>query len=178
MADYIIQDTTLTAIADAIREKIGETAALTPAEMATMIAGIETGGGLPDGVSALAKGAFVPAIDFTDGSYGVAHGLDVVPNFWIVFPANEYVGTSWPSVLLEQYFVKKKFTPSNGNARAGTKVIVYSSPSGTGAMTSSNVYTISNACDKTYFYIKLSPSYKLPKGQNYHWIAGVIDILK
>lgn len=48
MADYIIQDTTLTAIADAIREKIGETAALTPATMATAIAGIETGGASSD----------------------------------------------------------------------------------------------------------------------------------
>lgn len=41
MADYIIQDTTLTAIADAIREKFGETEQMTPSEMANTIAAIE-----------------------------------------------------------------------------------------------------------------------------------------
>lgn len=40
----IIKDETLTAIGDAIREKTGKTNKLTPAEMATEIAGITTGG--------------------------------------------------------------------------------------------------------------------------------------
>lgn len=40
----IIKDETLTAIGDAIREKTGKTSKLTPAEMATEIAGITTGG--------------------------------------------------------------------------------------------------------------------------------------
>ena len=42
----IIKDETLTAIGDAIREKTGKTNKLTPAEMATEIAGITTGGGV------------------------------------------------------------------------------------------------------------------------------------
>lgn len=37
MAEYLIQDTTLTAIADAIREKTGSTGALTPSGMITEI---------------------------------------------------------------------------------------------------------------------------------------------
>lgn len=41
----IIKDETLTAIGDAIREKTGKTNKLTPAEMATEIAGITTGSG-------------------------------------------------------------------------------------------------------------------------------------
>lgn len=43
MAEYLIQDTTLTGIADAIREKTGSTGALTPSRMVTEIANIETG---------------------------------------------------------------------------------------------------------------------------------------
>lgn len=42
MAEYLIQDTTLTAIANSIRAKTGGTANLTPAQMATEISGIST----------------------------------------------------------------------------------------------------------------------------------------
>ena len=45
MAEYIIQDSTLTGIADAIRAKTGGSAAMTPAQMATEIGSIRTGGG-------------------------------------------------------------------------------------------------------------------------------------
>ncbi len=45
MAEYLIQDTTLDAIADAINAKTGGSSAMTPAEMATEIAAIPTGGG-------------------------------------------------------------------------------------------------------------------------------------
>ena len=45
MADYLIKDTTLTNIADAIRAKKSPTDTYTPAEMATAISSIETGGG-------------------------------------------------------------------------------------------------------------------------------------
>lgn len=45
MADYLIKDTTLTNIADAIRAKKSSTDTYTPAEMATAIASIESGGG-------------------------------------------------------------------------------------------------------------------------------------
>lgn len=46
MAEYLIKDTTLTSIADAIREKTGKNDLLTLDQMATEIASIETGGSL------------------------------------------------------------------------------------------------------------------------------------
>lgn len=45
MAVYTIQDTTLTAIADAINAKTGGSSAMSPAQMATAIANIPSGGG-------------------------------------------------------------------------------------------------------------------------------------
>lgn len=45
MAEYLIQDTTLDAIADAINAKTGGSSAMTPAEMVTAIGSIQTGGG-------------------------------------------------------------------------------------------------------------------------------------
>lgn len=50
MAEYLIQDTTLTGIADAIRGKTGSADPITVSDMAAQIAGITTGGGSVEGV--------------------------------------------------------------------------------------------------------------------------------
>ena len=50
MAEYLIYDTDLTKIADAIRAKDGSTGTMTLAEMPGRIAAIETGGGGQTGV--------------------------------------------------------------------------------------------------------------------------------
>lgn len=50
MAEYLIQDTTLTGIADAIRSKTGSTDAIKVSDMASKIEGISVGGGTVDGV--------------------------------------------------------------------------------------------------------------------------------
>jgi len=49
MAEYLIQKTTLTSIADAIREKTGTTGAIKPTDMASKIGEISVGGGESDG---------------------------------------------------------------------------------------------------------------------------------
>lgn len=51
MAEYLIQDTTLTGIADAIRGKTGETGTIPVPDMASKIDSIKTGGGSAGGVS-------------------------------------------------------------------------------------------------------------------------------
>lgn len=50
MAEYLIQDTTLTGIADAIRSKTGSTDAIKVSDMASKIEGISVGGGTVEGV--------------------------------------------------------------------------------------------------------------------------------
>lgn len=45
MAEYLIQDTTLEDIADAVRAKTGGSSAMTPSEMVTAIGNIPSGGG-------------------------------------------------------------------------------------------------------------------------------------
>jgi hypothetical protein len=70
------------AIADAIREKTGETAAMGLDKMAELIAAIETGGGL----RGYASGEFTIAGDETVSGYSyiVTHGLGRVPTFWLL----------------------------------------------------------------------------------------------
>lgn len=50
MSKYVIEDTTLSSIADAIRAKTGKTDTMTPEQMPTEIAGITTGGGSSEDV--------------------------------------------------------------------------------------------------------------------------------
>ena len=68
MADYLIKDTTLTNIADAIRAKKSSTDTYTPAEMATAISSIETGAAEPviEALSVTANGTYT-APDGVDG---------------------------------------------------------------------------------------------------------------
>ena len=83
MAEYLIQDTTLDAIADAINAKTGGTSAMTPAEMVTEIAAIPSGGGggsLPSVISKIDGGSFTLASDTLTGSYSISHTLGVVPS--------------------------------------------------------------------------------------------------
>lgn len=61
MAEYLIQDTTLTAIAESIREKTGETGALTPTQMATKIEDMQLGSDV-SGVTATAGDVLSPKI--------------------------------------------------------------------------------------------------------------------
>lgn len=68
MAEYLIQDTTLDAIADAINAKTGGSSAMTPAQMVTAIGSIPTGGGSLGEYTLLGEYEIsepVSAIDFT-----------------------------------------------------------------------------------------------------------------
>lgn len=75
MAKYSIDDTTLKAIADAIRSKDGTAALLTPAAMAAAISALSVGGGgiaidLPNGY-AVEVGVLVPETDITSTAYEI-----------------------------------------------------------------------------------------------------------
>lgn len=67
MSNYIIQGETLMGIADAIREKTGSTDQLTPAAMASAIAGIQAGGGSGSGGSSVVTEKDVNFYDY-DGT--------------------------------------------------------------------------------------------------------------
>lgn len=75
----------MAAIADAIREKTGETDAMGLDKMAELIAAIETGGGL----SGYASGEFTVAETISGTQYIVTHGLNKTPTFWLLVQYNE-----------------------------------------------------------------------------------------
>lgn len=91
MAEYIIQDSTLTGIADAIRAKTGSTEAIGVADMASQIEGIQAGGGdAPDAFFAVYVPEVYPRIEFIPFKNGMTwaeftdsylNGLVAMPDF-------------------------------------------------------------------------------------------------
>lgn len=89
MAEYLIQDTTLDAIADAINAKTGGSSAMTPAQMVTVIGSISGGG---------SQGLFDLSFNFTDGR-GVTTSGSVANNAVSNFTSKGYYS---PPLLLKQ----------------------------------------------------------------------------
>lgn len=87
MAEYIIQDSTLTDIADAIRAKDGSSAPILTEDMADAIAAIPTGGGgsLPSVISKIDGGSFTFATDTAVQSNKISHTLGVKPKGYIIW---------------------------------------------------------------------------------------------
>lgn len=72
----------LTALADAVREKTGETASLSLDAMTALISALKVGGGLPSGI---AMGEFVTTDETKGGDFSIEHGLGKMPNFVFIW---------------------------------------------------------------------------------------------
>ena len=73
----------LTALADAVREKTGETGLLSLDAMTTLIQALEVGGGgLPTG---WATGEFVTTDETKGGNFNIEHGMGKMPNFIFIW---------------------------------------------------------------------------------------------
>ena len=86
MAKGLVKDSTLTAIANAIREKTETTATMLPSEMAALISGI-TGAKMTYGVQTLA--VTPPA-----GSITITHDLGAIPNMIYVCHVSNNITTN------------------------------------------------------------------------------------
>lgn len=119
MADYIIQDSTLTAIADAVRGKTGSTEAMSPMQMATAIEGISTGGGGSSGGEEwIGDGNTHLWISLPEGR--TAPMLGVCPKGTVTVDWGD--GTT-PDVLTGTSTSTVKWTPNHEYGKAGDYVI-------------------------------------------------------
>lgn len=80
MSEYLIQDTSLTAIANAIRAKTGGAANLTPAQMATEIAGITTVEAVSWHQDSEAVRNYLAQVDYTGVAYTETEISDYLPS--------------------------------------------------------------------------------------------------
>ena len=116
MADYIIQDSTLEDIADAIRAKTGGSSAMTPAQMVTAIGSI-SGSGVEsvEGTFTLTNDSSFPTITHNLGTTKIA-GF-VVPHYTIVAHSGykHYFSffLNWAAFIDDEETWSLDFTPYN-----------------------------------------------------------------
>lgn len=87
MAEYLIHGETLDAIAEAINQKRGTQYTYTPEDMVTAIGNIQTGGGLPQGMTHIGSGSFTFA-SRTPLNTEINHGLSFTPRAVIIWTNN------------------------------------------------------------------------------------------
>ena len=94
MAEYLIQDTTLTGIADAIREKTGGTDPVSVSDMAAQIEGIQAGGGGDDVLDALIDRSITEISSSSATSIGSYAFYSCSSLTTVDFPVATSIGTS------------------------------------------------------------------------------------
>ena len=94
MAEYLIQDTTLTGIANAIREKTGGTDPVAVSDMAAQIEGIQAGGGGDDVLDALIDRSITEISSSSVTSIGGSAFQDCSSLTTAVFPVATTIGGS------------------------------------------------------------------------------------
>lgn len=163
MAEYFIDDATLTAIANAIRGKNGSSSKYTPAQMATAIAAISGGGGgLPSGIAKIAEGTYTVASDFTTTTQTVTHNLGVVPDFLIIWKDGSNVATTY-SML---WAMRSSRMPYRSSSYTSFMCYHGNSTTSTTLTNSNNAnYGIGNSPTATTFNLQSAST-------SYYWRAG------
>lgn len=177
MAEYLIQDTTLDAIADAINAKTGGSTAMTPAQMVTAIGTISGGGGgsLPSVITKIDGGVFTPVNDIAGTLFWLSHNLGVVPKGIVVWTDDNDLLTSTAEVS-QKYLLCSSIeiiswvtgTTSNGAIPNHLFRNTTGATSNTGSPIPLN--TLSNYFTSTQFNNAV-PSIYYKAGVQYKWLA-------
>ena len=107
MAEYLIQEETLTEIADAIRSKTGSEESIAVSDMASVIGALAIGG-------ANAKYASGTFTGITDSALTITHNLGIVPDIVIVYTVG-YTAISTQHVLYSTIGFSKALADATGN---------------------------------------------------------------
>lgn len=145
-----IKDTTLTDIADAIREKKEISALMYPGEMAELIRSIETGTPLPSWISAIDFATATPSTVST--SISVPTVFTSNPSYYLLFASSSSKNGS------EQVIVEASYTKQGSAAKVAYASGYVGNPTGVSRSYSSGKVTFSHSSysfsnDRTYYFI-------------------------
>lgn len=177
MAELLVQDTSVIATADAIREKLGNSDMIEWAANKGFADAISGLGNMPFQIKALAGGTYVPA--YNDLSISVNHDLGVVPNFMLVTRVDPIGSTALRLVAV--FHSDKKFITSLSDTPQARMNWCINRSSGTDKGTSLyiddseaevpswNEVVCEANCSGT------AQDLRFQAGVTYNWVAGVLD---
>lgn len=184
MSELLVQDTSLTTVADAIREKADITGKLTfPNGFADAIRSLSRGANV-DCITDIVSGTYTPTKDITN-TVGIAHGMDVTPNFVFLFNEGEIDYSSTKNIInvciSYQYFITH-----SGNVADGDQAAHYNERTiHIGCVDDYYNYSalreqdwevdVWGGIDDKKFYFRCSDEHFLKSGQTYRWIAANIS---
>lgn len=169
MAEYLIQDSTLTEIADAIRSKNGKSEFISVKNMAQAISALSIGDGSSKNII-MASGK---ATGSTDKTITIQHNLNVVPDIFIIYAQTSVLnGDSKEMYYIQSAgnFSKNILMNSNIKGWISTK-LVHGTTTSENDCLDSNLNAVGVPGNATSTTIQIGGTFYLAPSQDYIWIA-------
>ena len=167
--EMLVQDTSIIATANALREKLGSSDLIewvANKGFSDAIASIAAG--LPNGITAIASGTYTPT-SWVKKPVQIEHGMSVTPN--VVFYAMEgdlTIDGDITSYIIMGIDMSKNITIANGTDTIDGHTYIYGSIGG--AMTIGGSHT-----DGSYITLYGSNERALRYGKTYRWLAAYVE---
>ena len=168
MAQYLIQEDTLTGIADAIREKTGSSDSIMLNAMKDAIAGISDG--MPSFVKEMSSGQWTSSNNAQ--SINVNHGLSMAHDIFVCWRDHDTFGGSGYGELI--------FGISGAKSAYQTATLIQSGTSVVGSIPTYSTVSVYKKNNSTTDWtvtasISCNSSNQIPAGVLYKWIALVLE---
>ena len=115
MSDYLIHDSTLEDIADAIRSKTGGSSLINPEDMPTEIASISGGGSLPSSISKIDGGTFTFASNTSTTNAPISHNLGEAPKCFVIWADDLDLSTAGNNAVIRGAFIRDASQSTTGS---------------------------------------------------------------
>lgn len=130
--------------------------------LVALLIGVKTGGGLPEGITAIATGTFTPSAEISAVDYDVEHGLGATPTRAILFPEdNGSTVSSKYGIQLYAVAAVPSYFSSDGLTRTGMLVRISGATDG---------YSYgASTLTSTLLRVSAGTNLRLLKGVRYRW---------
>lgn len=172
MAELLVQDTSIIATANAIREKLGNSDLIEWVVNKGFADAISALSAFPDGVTALASGTYTPAQDISS-LVSINHGMDAYPNFAFILPEPTAIKESdYNNCQAWQIIFDQDRIHSDGIGSGGIYYSVHGTDTGSVGGSGSVSNTSKAGYNATVCRFYASSGYKFKAGVTYRWFAA------
>lgn len=135
------------------------------------------GGGLPEGITAIATGVYTPTSKKT-ASVNVEHNLGAKPDFCCWMLENDASAAPLASTTITGYLIEKPAVYSNSIATVYNTHLSASAYNSSGSLQRTAQSLEASSHTDTTCCIWANSQYCLATGYSYRWVCGVIDSIE